>query len=132
MSEASAGLAQLLGLEYQEVYDKLIDGTKQYVVLAKQMDKPVADRVKAYAREQKLPVSVAQDSKREYPYGAFAASVLGFMHADGYGFYGLEKQYEEILAGTPGRVLSQKTPGATRWPTTTAPSTTRRTATAWC
>lgn len=108
VSEASAGLAQLLGLEYQEVYDKLIDGTKQYVVLAKQMDKPVADRVKAYAREQKLPVSVAQDSKREYPYGAFAASVLGFMHADGYGFYGLEKQYEEILAGTPGRVLSQK------------------------
>lgn len=108
VSEVSAGLAELLGLEYQEVYDKLIDGTKQYVVLAKQMDKPVADGVKAYAREQKLPVSAAQDSKREYPYGAFAASVLGFMHADGYGFYGLEKQYEEILAGTPGRVLSQK------------------------
>ena len=52
VSEVSAGLAELLGLEYQEVDDKLIDGTKQYVVLAKQMDKPVADRVEAYAREQ--------------------------------------------------------------------------------
>ena len=77
-------------------------------VLARQVDKPIADQIKEYASENSLPITVTQDTKREYPYGAFAASVLGFMHADGYGFYGLEAYYEETLAGTPGRLVSIK------------------------
>ena len=68
----------------------------------------MADQIKEYASENNLPITVTQDTKREYPYGAFAASVLGFMHADGYGFYGLEAYYEETLAGTPGRLVSIK------------------------
>ena len=103
-------LAQLLDMEAQEIYDKLIDDSKQYVLLAKQVDKPVADAISQYASDNKLTIIVSQDTKREYPYGAFAASVLGFMHADGYGFYGLEQYYEEVLAGTPGRLVSQRTP----------------------
>lgn len=104
----SADVAELLGLDENEVYDKLIDSESQYEVLAKQVDKPVADQIKEYASENNLPITVTQDTKREYPYGAFAASVLGFMHADGYGFYGLEAYYEETLAGTPGRLVSIK------------------------
>lgn len=104
----SADVAGMLGLDENEVYDKLIDSESQYEVLAKQVDKPVADQIKEYASDNNLPITVTQDTKREYPYGAFAASVLGFMHADGYGFYGLEAYYEETLAGTPGRLVSIK------------------------
>lgn len=104
----SADVAGMLGLDENEVYEKLIDTESQYEVLAKQVDKPIADQIKEYASENSLPITVTQDTKREYPYGAFAASVLGFMHADGYGFYGLEAYYEETLAGTPGRLVSIK------------------------
>ncbi len=104
----SADVAGMLGLDEQEVYDKLIDTESQYEVLAKQVDKPIADQVREYANKNGLPITITQDTKREYPYGAFAASVLGFMHADGYGFYGLESYYEETLAGTPGRLVSIK------------------------
>ena len=104
----SADVAGILSLDENEVYEKLIDTESQYEVLAKQVDKPIADQIKDYADENNLPITVTQDSKREYPYGAFAASVLGFMHADGYGFYGLEAYYEETLAGTPGRLVSIK------------------------
>lgn len=104
----SADVVGMLGLDENEVYDKLIDSESQYEVLAKQVDKPVADQIKEYASDNNLPITVTQDTKREYPYGAFAASVLGFMHADGYGFYGLEAYYEETLAGTPGRLVSIK------------------------
>lgn len=110
---ASGEIAEILGLEYTEVYDKLINAEKQYVVLAKQVDKPVADAIKTYASDNSLSITISQDTKREYPYGAFAASVLGFMHVDGYGFYGLEKYYEETLAGVPGRTISIKN----RWGT---------------
>lgn len=106
----SQDLAGILSMDAQEIYDKLIDDSKQYVLLAKQVDKPVADQVSQYASENKLTIIVSQDTKREYPFGAFAASVLGFMHADGYGFYGLEQYYEDVLAGTPGRLVSQRTP----------------------
>lgn len=104
----SADVAGMLGLDENEVYEKLIDTESQYEVLARQVDKPIADQIKEYASENSLPITVTQDTKREYPYGAFAASVLGFMHADGYGFYGLEAYYEETLAGTPGRLVSIK------------------------
>lgn len=106
IAQTSSDVAQMLGLEYEDIYNKLIDEKRQYVVLAKQVDKPVADQIREYASKNKLTISVSSDTKREYPYGAFAASVLGFMHADGYGFYGLEKQYDDVLAGTPGRLVS--------------------------
>ena len=106
----SEDLAEILSMDAQEIYDKLIDDSKQYVLLAKQVDKPVADEISQYASDNKLSLIVSQDTKREYPFGAFAASVLGFMHADGYGFYGLEQYYEDVLAGTPGRLVSQRTP----------------------
>lgn len=106
----SQDLAEILSMDAQEIYDKLIDSSKQYVLLAKQVDKPVADEISQYASDNKLSLIVSQDTKREYPFGAFAASVLGFMHADGYGFYGLEQYYEDVLAGTPGRLVSQRTP----------------------
>ena len=106
----SQDLAEILSMDAQEIYDKLIDDSKQYVLLAKQVDKPVADEISQYASDNKLSLIVSQDTKREYPFDAFAASVLGFMHADGYGFYGLEQYYEDVLAGTPGRLVSQRTP----------------------
>lgn len=106
--QVSDKIAELLSLDAEEIHQKLIDPTSQYEVLAKQVDKPVADQIKEYALDNRLPITISQDTKREYPFGAFAASVLGFMHADGYGFYGLEKYYDEILAGTPGRLVSLK------------------------
>lgn len=108
VQQVSKDIADLLSLEYDTVYNMLIDATSQYKVLAKQVDKPIADAVKEYANENSLPITISQDTKREYPFGAFAASVLGFMHADGYGFYGLESYYEDVLAGTPGRLVSIK------------------------
>mgnify|MGYP000379323067 FL=1 len=39
--------------------------------------------------------------------GEFLASVLGFCNEDGSGAYGLEKYYDETLAGTPGRSVAE-------------------------
>ena len=48
-----------------------------------------------------------QAASRTYPYGEFLASVLGFCNEDGSGAYGLEKYYDETLAGTPGRSVAE-------------------------
>ena len=54
-----------------------------------------------------LYLSSEQAASRTYPYGEFLASVLGFCNEDGSGAYGLEKYYDETLAGTPGRSVAE-------------------------
>ena len=54
-----------------------------------------------------LYLTSEQAASRTYPYGEFLASVRGFCNEDGSGAYGLEKYYDETLAGTPGRSVAE-------------------------
>lgn len=65
--------------------------------------KEVGDRI----RQQELTgVKVDEDYKRYYPYGDLASTVIGFTGGDNQGIVGLEVQYDEILQGTPGKILT--------------------------
>ena len=92
----------------------------QYRMLAKGVDKPVVDSILNYADEYRMDpedgaatgkrilyFSTEQATTRSYPYGEFLSSVLGFCNSDGEGAYGLEKYYDETLAGTPGRSVAE-------------------------
>jgi len=95
----------------------------QYRVLARGVDMPTADAVMEYAKNFRyrepgadeddkgkriLSLSKEQSAVRSYPYGAFMSSVLGFCNNEGDGMYGLEKSYNEVLAGTPGRSITSR------------------------
>lgn len=67
------------------------------------MDKETADRL----REMNLDgVMIDEDYKRYYPYNSLASKVLGFTGSDNQGIVGLEVAYEDVLAGTPGSILT--------------------------
>lgn len=51
-------------------------------------------------------VKVDEDYKRYYPYDSLASKVLGFTGADNQGIIGLEVQYEDILSGESGKILT--------------------------
>ncbi|WP_417072058.1 penicillin-binding transpeptidase domain-containing protein [Gemmiger sp.] len=124
---AAQGLADLLGdgttadALYEILTAKNANGTPyQYRMLAKGVEKPVADAIVSYADTYRMEpekngttgkrilyLSTEQASTRSYPYGEFLASVLGFCDSDGEGAYGLEKYYNETLAGTPGRSVAE-------------------------
>ncbi len=55
----------------------------------------------------RIHLTSEQAASRTYPYGEFLSSVLGFCNEDGSGAYGLEKYYDETLAGTPGRSVAE-------------------------
>ena len=65
------------------------------------------DETKTSKAARILYLTSEQAASRTYPYGAFLASVLGFCNEDGSGAYGLEKYYDETLAGTPGRSVAE-------------------------
>lgn len=67
----------------------------------------VAKSVGDSIRESNLAgVKVDEDYKRYYPYGSLASKVIGFTGGDNQGIIGLEVKYEEILKGSPGRILT--------------------------
>lgn len=53
-------------------------------------------------------IGMEQSTKRYYPYGSLASSVIGFTGADDQGLSGLEQNYNDLLTGTPGRLITAK------------------------
>lgn len=106
----AAGMSEILGVDYQTVYDKCGESSS-YSIVKRQVDQPVVDELKAYLKENGITSGVQYDDdfKRYYPYGAFAAQVLGFVGTDNQGLSGLELYYDDYLSGTPGRKLSAAT-----------------------
>lgn len=99
------GMSEILDLEYDKVLAK-VQKKATYDVLKKGVEKEVADKVRAFVKENDLScIYLEPDSTRYYPFGNFLAHVLGFVGSDGQGLAGLESYYEKELTGTPGRVV---------------------------
>ena len=65
--------------------------------------KETGDRI----RQQELAgVKVDEDYRRYYPFGNLASTVIGFTGGDNQGIVGLEVQYDDVLQGTPGKILT--------------------------
>ena len=108
--------------KYQTVYDALSRLDSAYVTLATKVNNAVKLSIEKYvtsfnkthkkatdtSRKGRISVSSEKSFQRNYPYGAFAAAVLGFTDADGVGTYGLEKSYQSTLAGVDGRTITQR------------------------
>ena len=113
--------------QYQTVHDALAKNTSSYQVLATKVNNAVKLSIEKYVstynkehtkaktledgttvRKGRVSVSSSKSFQRDYPYGAFAASVLGFCNGDGEGFYGLEKSYDSTLAGVNGRTITRR------------------------
>ncbi len=71
--------------------------------VAKNVDKEIGDRIRNYGL---AGIKVDEDYRRYYPYGSMASKVIGFTGGDNQGIIGLEVEYEEVLEGTPGRILT--------------------------
>ena len=113
--------------QYDKIYKALTQNDSQYQVLATKMNNAIKESVEKYVEAfnklhrnpedglHKGTVSIGYEKtfQRKYPYGAFAAAVLGFTDADGIGTYGLEKSYQSTLAGVDGRSITKSTPGGT-------------------
>ena len=95
-------LSQALDLDEEEVSKKVKANTIREKIKSN-VDKQTADAI----REKNLAgVMVDEDYKRYYPYNELASKVIGFTGADNQGIVGLEVKYDEILAGTPGSILT--------------------------
>lgn len=102
-------LADLFGLDKYELIEKMQDKKSGYKVVQKKVERDLADKVRAFIKEEKIEgVHLEEDSKRYYPYSNLASHVIGFTNADNTGIYGVEAYYDEYLKGTSGKIITAK------------------------
>ncbi len=95
-------LAKELNLS-EETVRKKVEKYSSMERVKSNVDKSIGDRI----REMDMAgVKVDEDYKRYYPYDELASKILGFTGSDNQGIIGLEVEYEEYLAGTPGMILT--------------------------
>ncbi|MEA5136002.1 MAG: penicillin-binding transpeptidase domain-containing protein [Candidatus Fimivivens sp.] len=102
-------LAPLLEIDRDKVMQRGQKKSSYYEIIKQRVEKEEADKITAFSLDNKLScIHLIENSKRYYPYGSLASTVLGFTTNDNTGAYGLESKYEKILSGTPGMVVSAK------------------------
>ena len=98
------GLSEILEVDYDALLERMRTSNSYYESVKKKVEKPATDAVREWVSSADLPgVNIDQDTKRYYPYGDFASTVLGFTSSDNKGLAGLEYYYNDTLSGTPGR-----------------------------
>ncbi len=102
-------LEEILGVDRNKTLEKLKKTKSYYEIIQYKIDKPQADAIRNFcAEEEILGVNLMEDYKRYYPYGNFAATILGFCGTDNQGLAGIESFYNEELTGVHGRIISAK------------------------
>ena len=107
-------LQKELGVPAERTKAKLSDTKAASVTLARQVKREDADRLRALMADKSNPdsaklsgITFDEDVSRWYPMGSSLAQVLGLCNVDGVGQSGLELRYNDVLAGVPGRIVTE-------------------------
>jgi len=105
----SDGLSEILGIERDKIYEMTQKNTA-YVRVKTKVEENIAKKVREFISENSLGsmVGLEESSKRYYPNGSLASTVLGFVGDDNQGLAGIEYQYESVLQGVPGKLVASK------------------------
>ena len=103
----ATGLSQILGVSKDDII-KLSKKKNYYEKVKSKVESDVRDKVLKFKTDNHITSAVSLDEnyKRYYPYGQFAATVLGFTGTDSQGLDGIEAEYDSQLTGTPGRLVT--------------------------
>ena len=101
-------LSEMLDVDRDKLYENTKKSNSAYVVVKAKIELSKAQELSQWIVDNELGgvLRIIQDYKRIYPMNNLLSSTLGFTGTDGYGLYGLEAAYEDVLAGTPGRIMT--------------------------
>ena len=92
-------------LDYEKVLKKV---TKRSSIetISKKVEKEKTDELRKWMQENNITtgINIDEDTKRYYPYGNFAAQIIGFCGSDNQGLDGIEAKYDQELKGKQGSI----------------------------
>ena len=113
-------LIRILGLDDAHaatLRDRMMQD-KAYVILARGIEPSMSDRIRSASTAGTIKgITLESEPLRVYPqagggpHSTLAAQLLGFVNRDGTGQYGVEQQYQDILAGSPRVTIADRDAG---------------------
>ena len=99
--------ADIFELDYNEMLAK-VNSTNNVETIVKKVEKNKIDLLKKWMNDNKLVsgINIDEDVKRYYPYGTLASNLIGFCNSDNEGSEGLELEWNNVLKGTSGKLVS--------------------------
>ena len=113
----ASNLAQILGLEEEDILKRLEKTYSMYEIIAQRVDEDTRNEVLAFTTENHITgIFTPPTTMRIYPKGSLAAQVIGWVNpnTENTGAYGIEAQYESVLAGETGRIVTAKNADGTQ------------------
>lgn len=107
--KVAKGLSEIFELNYEEVLEKVTSDSSVKTIV-KKVEKDKVDKLKKWMEENKIytGINIDEDTKRYYPYHTFASNLIGFCGDDNDGRIGLEYTWDDVLTGTPGKIITSK------------------------
>ncbi len=99
--EIAHTLSEILGMEEETVYQR-ITKVSGFEWIKRQVDFSTSAKIK----KLDLPgIGLVEESRRFYPKKNLACHVLGICSIDNIGLEGIDRQYDELIGGMPGRIV---------------------------
>lgn len=103
------GLSSILELDAVKLREKIEKNKKYgYLIVKSEVEYKQMSAMIQYAKENEIAdiIFSEPDTKRYYPDGTLASTVIGFTGTDGNGLYGLEYYYDDSLTGVDGKIFT--------------------------
>lgn len=99
--------SDILELDYDETLEKLNTKTSSFI-LADKVESDKITLLQNWKKENNLisGITITEEINRYYPYNNLASNLIGFTGTEHSGLAGLESSLNDILSGTPGKVLA--------------------------
>ncbi len=103
-------LSVLLNVDRQTLYNRATNAGSQYAIVVTKIERPLVEEFIEWVESKGLSNAgifrIISDYTRSYPQDTLASTVIGFCGTDYYGLYGIEAEYNDVLAGIPGRIVT--------------------------
>ena len=117
--KVAKAFSDIFELNYDETLKK-VTSTSKVETIAKKVEQEKVDQLKKWIEENNVSVgiNIDEDTKRYYPNDSLLAQVLGSCGSDNQGLSGIEKKWDDVLSGTPGKIVSSKSASQEEIPNT--------------
>ena len=107
--KVAKAFSEIFTLDYNETLEKL-NSTSQVETIVKKVEQDKVDELKNWMEENDIfvGINIDEDTKRYYPYGTVLSQVLGSCGSDNQGLSGIEYEWDSVLSGSPGKIVSSK------------------------
>lgn len=105
--KVAKAFSDIFELDYNSTLEK-VSSDASYALIARKVEKDKVDKLKEWMNTEEiyLGINIDEDTKRYYPYESLASTLIGFCGDENQGLEGLEAAWDDVLTGTPGKVIT--------------------------